>query len=73
MRILARISIVVLCCASVFAADPGLHMISTYKLGGEGGWDYLTIDPDSRRVFIAHGTRRRSGRCRFGEACRRNP
>jgi DNA-binding beta-propeller fold protein YncE len=57
MRILARISIVVLCCASVFAADPGLHMISTYKLGGEGGWDYLTIDPDSRRVFIAHGTR----------------
>ncbi|HEY0564164.1 MAG TPA: YncE family protein, partial [Terriglobales bacterium] len=26
-------------------------------LGGEGGWDYLTFDPDQNRLFIARGNR----------------
>jgi DNA-binding beta-propeller fold protein YncE len=38
------------------AAAPGLHVTKSYKLGGEGGWDYLTIDKDSRRLFISHST-----------------
>ncbi len=42
---------------SLFAADPNLHVIKTYKLGGEGGWDYLKIDPDSRRLYISRATR----------------
>ncbi len=25
-------------------------------LGGEGGWDYLTLDPDPRRLYISRGT-----------------
>ena len=40
----------------VFAADPGLHVVKTYTLGGEGGWDYLTLDPESRHLFISRGT-----------------
>src|SRR5215469_11216408 len=39
-----------------FAADPGLHVIKTYKLGGEGGWDYLKMDSDSRHLFISRAT-----------------
>lgn len=39
-----------------FAADPGLHVIQNYKLGGETGWDYLNIDPASRHLFISRGT-----------------
>ena len=36
-----------------FAAS--YHQIAKYTLGGgEGGWDYLTFDPDGDRVFIAH-------------------
>jgi DNA-binding beta-propeller fold protein YncE len=42
--------------SSLFAADAGYHVIKKYKLGGEGGWDYLTLDPDSRRLFISRGT-----------------
>jgi DNA-binding beta-propeller fold protein YncE len=38
------------------AADPGLHVTKTYKLGGEGGWDYLKADPESRRLFISRAT-----------------
>ena len=38
------------------AQDAGLHMIQTYKIGGEGGWDYLNMDANSRRLFISRGT-----------------
>jgi DNA-binding beta-propeller fold protein YncE len=45
----------------LFAADPassgpGLHVVKTYAVGGEGWWDYLKIDPDSRRLYISRGT-----------------
>jgi DNA-binding beta-propeller fold protein YncE len=38
------------------AADPGYHVIKTYKLGGDGGWDYLTLDSSSRRLYISRAT-----------------
>jgi DNA-binding beta-propeller fold protein YncE len=38
------------------AAAPGYHLIATYKIGGDSGWDYLTADPDARRVYISRGT-----------------
>ena len=40
----------------MLAEDPGLHVIKTYKLGGDGGWDYLNIDAGARHVFISRGT-----------------
>jgi hypothetical protein len=30
--------------------------VGTYSLPGDGGWDYLTYDASSNRIFIAHGT-----------------
>jgi len=38
------------------AADSGYHVVHTYTLGGEGGWDYLTLDGSSRRLFISRAT-----------------
>jgi DNA-binding beta-propeller fold protein YncE len=38
------------------AADSGYHVIKTYKLGGEGGWDYLNLDSASRRLYISRAT-----------------
>lgn len=46
----------VLVCGLMFAADPGLRVVKNYKLGGEGGWDYLKFDPDSGRLFISRAT-----------------
>jgi YVTN family beta-propeller protein len=43
--------------AAAFAAGPGYHLINTWKLGGDGGWDYLTIDGEARRLYIARATR----------------
>jgi len=39
-----------------FSAGSGYHVVKTYKLGGEGGWDYLTLDPDSHHLYISRAT-----------------
>ena len=40
---------------AIAAAGPGYHVVNTYKLGGEGGWDYLTTDASARRLYISRG------------------
>ena len=39
-----------------FAADSGFHIIKRLKVGGEGGWDYLTVDGAGRRLYISRST-----------------
>src|SRR3989449_4575302 len=41
---------------AVFGATTGYHVIKQIKIGGEGGWDYLEIDPDARRLYVSLGT-----------------
>jgi DNA-binding beta-propeller fold protein YncE len=36
--------------------DTGYRVIRTIHLGGEGNWDYVTVDADARRVYIPRGT-----------------
>ena len=45
-----------LAAVALAASGPGYHVVATYKVGGEGGWDYLTADPDARRLYISRGT-----------------
>lgn len=45
-----------LLCPVLFATDPGLHVVKTYKIGGEGWWDYLKLDAETHRLFISRGT-----------------
>jgi DNA-binding beta-propeller fold protein YncE len=42
--------------ATLALAATSYHVIQTYKLGGDGGWDYLTIDANARHLFISRGT-----------------
>jgi YVTN family beta-propeller protein len=39
------------------AASADYKVAKSWKLGGEGGWDYLTADSDGHRLFIARATR----------------
>jgi len=39
------------------AAPDGYHVIKEIPIGGEGGWDYLTIDSAARRLYVSHATR----------------
>src|SRR3954471_19124492 len=49
--------------AALFAAAvPAAHaqdykVLQRATLGGEGGWDFVTLDPAARRLYIARSTR----------------
>jgi len=38
------------------AAATGYHIVGEVKIGGEGGWDYLTVDSAARRLYVSHAT-----------------
>jgi DNA-binding beta-propeller fold protein YncE len=61
MKTLKIVSIIVVLLAFslllIAQAAPGYKVAKTWKLGGDGGWDYLTVDGDGRRLFIARATR----------------
>src|SRR5215472_15484846 len=52
---------ILLCIGSLSSAPPppgasGYKLAKTVPIGGEGGWDYVYVDSDARRVYISHGT-----------------
>src|SRR5262245_25815341 len=51
----------VFCVAGMLLAGPAFgqgayRILNSYTLGGEGGWDYLNLDPDSGHLFITRGS-----------------
>ena len=42
--------------ANSYAADSGYRIIKRLKVGGEGGWDYLTVDGPARCMYISRST-----------------
>jgi DNA-binding beta-propeller fold protein YncE len=42
--------------ALAIAAATGYHITTEIKVGGEGGWDYLTVDSAARRLYVSHAT-----------------
>jgi len=40
----------------IAAAPTGYHIVGEIKVGGEGGWDYLTVDSAARRLYVSHAT-----------------
>ncbi len=41
----------------VRAAEPAYHLLKKIPVGGEGNWDYLTLDAQARRLYIARFNR----------------
>jgi hypothetical protein len=41
---------------STLLAAAGYHVANKIAIGGDGGWDYVTVDPDARRVYVSHAT-----------------
>ena len=50
-----KLLIVALAASAAFAAE-GYHVISKIKIGGAGGWDYVTADGANHRLYASHGT-----------------
>jgi YVTN family beta-propeller protein len=39
------------------SAQKPYSVLTQWKIGGEGGWDYLTSDPAAHRLYVTHGPR----------------
>jgi DNA-binding beta-propeller fold protein YncE len=50
----AILGLAILVATTACAKTPEYQQVAKYTLGGEGGWDYITFDPDENRLFIAH-------------------
>lgn len=37
-------------------AQSGFQLIKKTVIGGEGGWDYLSVDDQNRRLYVSHST-----------------
>ncbi|MFZ1981650.1 MAG: hypothetical protein WAU61_10120, partial [Smithella sp.] len=42
--------------SNAYAAAPGYHIIKKIQIGGEGGWDYLSVDSEARRLYVSRST-----------------
>jgi len=38
-------------------ADGPYHFLKEITVGGEGGWDYLSVDEAARRLYLSHATK----------------
>jgi len=38
------------------SAQSNWSVTNTFHIGGEGGWDYVTVDPDSNRLYVTRST-----------------
>jgi len=61
MVLAAAIAATVITTAPVFGEQAGgrpagYHVIKQTLLGGEGGWDYVTLDASAHRIYVPRGT-----------------
>ena len=38
-------------------ADGPYHFIKDIPVGGDGGWDYLSVDSAAHRLYVSHATK----------------
>jgi len=50
-----KLMTVALLAGVAFAAE-GYHVLNKIKIGGSGGWDYVTVDSNAHRLYATHGT-----------------
>lgn len=59
MKSLKRIPLLIIAVAlagTASAQKTGLHVANKYPIKSSGGWDYITVDAQGKRLFVSHGT-----------------
>src|SRR6266478_894013 len=46
----------ILLAASAAPGASGYKVVKTVPISGEGGWDYVYVDSDARRIYVSHAT-----------------
>ena len=57
-----RLGLLAACAAVFMIANHGIaraqgpyHVAAQWKIGGDGGWDYMAVDPGSHLLYVTHG------------------
>ena len=56
-RLLVAFASFVALVSSAAAQSASYSLWKKVKVGGDGGWDYLVVDPDARRFYVTRSTR----------------
>jgi DNA-binding beta-propeller fold protein YncE len=57
MRKLVPLLVCLGACGALHAADPNYHVVNEIQIGGEGGWDYVIVDPAMHRLYVSQSTK----------------
>jgi len=57
MKAIITLAIGLAATATLLAADANYHLLNTIPVGGDGGWDYLSVDSAAQRLYVSHGTK----------------
>ena len=52
-------SLLLLCAGALLVpagAQTGWSVVKTFRVGGQGGWDYVTVAPDTHRLYVTRST-----------------
>lgn len=47
---------VVIACVCTLSHAQEMKVLKKTVLGGQGGWDYLSVDSENRRIYVSHST-----------------
>src|ERR1700688_2557234 len=52
------VAVVIVVAATLVSAASmgGYHLLKEIPVAGDGAWDYVTIDPEARRLYASHET-----------------
>jgi YVTN family beta-propeller protein len=57
INVLLTLSLAIAFQSTMAAADQTYQPVREIPIGGEGGWDILTIDSEARRLYLSHSTK----------------
>lgn len=53
----ATLALVLFASPGLYAQDGPYHFSKEISIGGEGGWDYLSVDSAAHRLYVSHATK----------------
>src|SRR5258707_4126094 len=54
--IVTALTVLVFAGLSPALAQTDWQVVKTFQIGGQGGWDYLTVDPQTHRLYVPRTT-----------------
>jgi DNA-binding beta-propeller fold protein YncE len=55
-NLIAQFAVLVFCCTAPVVAQSDWKVLNTFHVGGDGGWDYVTVDAPQHRFFVTRST-----------------